>query len=53
MLSVFLNAEDTGLPWKQVVQAQPGHFTHHIQLQTAGDLNRALAAALHLAYAQN
>lgn len=46
VLSVYLRRRDASPRWKQVVEAAPGRFTHHIELRTADDVDDAVRRVL-------
>lgn len=39
VLTIGLRRHDPSPRWKQVVEPQPGRFTHHLELQTADQID--------------
>ena len=39
VLTIFLHRRDTSGRWKEVVEPQPGRFTHHVELNAAVDVD--------------
>jgi len=39
VLTIFLHRRDASDRWKEVVEPQPGRFTHHMELGTAADVD--------------
>jgi hypothetical protein len=39
VLTIFLRRRDTSDRWKEVVEPQPGRFTHHLELGAAADVD--------------
>jgi hypothetical protein len=46
VLSVALARHDSSPRWKEVVEAAPGRFTHHVELREAGEVDADVAAWL-------
>ncbi len=44
VLTVFLRRRDTSSRWKEVVEPQPGRFTHHIELNAGDDIDEEVRA---------
>ena len=40
VLTVALTRQDPSPRWKQVVEPVPGHFTHHLEVNNAGDIDQ-------------
>ena len=40
VLTVALTRRDPSPRWKQVVEPVPGHFTHHLEVYNAGDIDQ-------------
>jgi hypothetical protein len=49
-LTVGLLREDTTTLWKQVVETKPGHFMHHLDLETGDEIDAAVLGALREAW---
>jgi len=39
VLTVFLRQRNASIRWKEVVEPQPGRFTHHVELNVAADVD--------------
>lgn len=39
VLTIFLRRRDTSGRWKEVVEPQPGRFTHHMELSAPADVD--------------
>jgi len=50
VLSVFLRRRDASPRWKQVVEARPGRFTHHLELYAPADVDAQVRAWLREAW---
>lgn len=46
VLTIGLRRRDKALRWKQVVEAAPGRFTHHLELHSPSDIDEELRAWL-------
>lgn len=42
VLTVALRRHDDSPRWKQVVEPAPGRFTHHLELHSTADIDRAV-----------
>ena len=51
-LSIYLKRRDDAPRWKEVVQPSPGRFTHHVELQSPGDVDEFIAKRLREAWAE-
>jgi hypothetical protein len=49
-LTVGLLRHDQSSPWKQVVETKPGHFMHHLDLESGDEIDGAVLAALREAW---
>ena len=52
VLSVFLHDQDASPRWKEVVEAAPGRFTHHLELRAPQDVDEEVAGWLRRAWEQ-
>ncbi len=50
VLTLFLRHREASPRWKEVVEATPGHFTHHLELASPKDVDREVARLLTLAW---
>jgi hypothetical protein len=39
VLTLTFRSRDTSRRWKEVVEPRPGHFTHHLELYSANDID--------------
>ncbi len=39
VLTLALTRQDASPRWKEVVEAAPGHFTHHLEIYAAGEID--------------
>ena len=46
VLSVYLKRRDNSSRWKEVIEAAPGRFTHHIELHSAREIDEFVRARL-------
>lgn len=51
VLTIALRRRDDSPRWKQVVEARPERFTHHLELRVAADLDEEILARLREAWA--
>ena len=50
VLTLALPYRDPSPRWKQIVEPAPGHFTHHLELWAAGEVDAEVAGLLASAY---
>lgn len=52
VLSLSFRHKDPSPRWKEIVEAAPGRFTHHLELYSAGDLDEEVRNWLQDAWVQ-
>lgn len=52
VLTVFLRRRDASSRWKEVVEAAPGRFTHHLELRSAEEVDEEVRQRLAEAWEQ-
>jgi hypothetical protein len=50
VLTLDFPAPDPSPRWKEIVAPHPGHFTHHLELHVASDLDDEVTAWLRTAW---
>jgi hypothetical protein len=50
VLSLSLPARDPSPRWKEIVEPYPGHFMHHLELYSTGDIDDEVRAWLRAAW---
>ena len=51
VLTLGFRQRDPSPRWKEIVEPQPGHFTHHLELWTVTDIDDEVRAWLQAAWA--
>ena len=51
VLSVFLQRRDRSPRWKEVIEAKPGRFTHHLEINGAAEVDHQVREWLREAWA--
>lgn len=52
VLTLALRRRDPSRRWKQIVEPANGRYTHHLELQSAHDIDDEVRAWLHEAWSQ-